>query len=92
MSLISSLLKVLEKILRTKIVEHLTKYNLLSAAQHGFVRKKSCLTNLTCFLDKITKRLDEGQEVEVCYLDFSKAFDLVNHRLLLHKLSQFSIG
>lgn len=90
-SLTSVVLKTLERILRDKIVAHVTHQKLLSAQQHGFVRKKSCLTNLLCFLDEITKRLDQGQSVEVCYLDFRKAFDTVNHRLLLHKLHAFSL-
>ena len=90
-SLTAILLKVFERILREKLVEHLTQNGLLSAAQHGFRKRKSCTTNLLCFLDEITERLDRGEQVEVCYLDFRKAFDLVNHRLLLLKLETYGV-
>jgi ribonuclease P/MRP protein subunit RPP40 len=42
-------------------------------------------------MDEITTRLDRGEKVEVCYLDFRKAFDVVNHRLLLMKLNWYGI-
>ena len=90
-SLTSIVLKVFERILRDKLVEHLTVNGLLSAAQHGFRKRKSCTTNLLCFLDEITERIDRGERVEVCYLDFRKAFDLVNHRMLLLKLESYGV-
>ena len=90
-SLSSVILKAFERILRDKLVEHLTSNELLSAAQHGFRKRKSCTTNLLCFLEEITDRLDRGERVEVCYLDFRKAFDLVNHRKLLLKLDNYGV-
>ena len=90
-SLTAISLKILERVIRDKLVEHLTSNGLLSAAQHGFRKRKSCTTNLLCFLDEITESLDRGEQVEVCYLDFRKAFDLVNHRLLLLKLETYGV-
>ena len=90
-SLTPVLLKVLEKVIRGGIVDYVESRNLLSEKQHGFRRRRSCQSNLIVFLDEITRRLDEGKEVEVCYMDFRKAFDSVNHRLLLHKLSVLGI-
>jgi len=49
------------------------------------------LTNLLSFLDEVTQRLDEGKSVEVCYVDFSKAFESVSHSFLLYKLDLLGI-
>jgi hypothetical protein len=91
-SLTSVVLKTMERIIRDHIAAHLIHNNLISAQQHGFMRNRSCLTNLLCFLDEITMHLDKGDNVEVCYLDFRKAFDSVNHRLLIAKLAKFHLS
>ena len=84
--------KVLERIIKDSIWEHLNKYRLIRDTQHGFRSGRSCLTNLLEFLEYITKQLDEGNSIDVIYLDFSKAFDKVPHRRLLHKLRLHGIG
>lgn len=90
-SLTSIIGKCMEKIIRTHICGHLVQHSMLNSAQHGFLKNRSCLTNLLCYLEEVTEKIDEGKIVEVCYLDFSKAFDSVNHRLLLYKIGNFGI-
>ena len=90
-SLTSILCKILESIIKDKIVEHLQVFNLINDSQHGFMKGRSCLTNLLEYLETVTKLLDEGVPVDVIYLDFAKAFDKVPHARLLKKLEAHGI-
>ena len=82
-SLTSVICKVLETIIRDHMMDFLIKHKLINPSQHGFLKARSCLTNLLCFFEEITKWVDEGSPVDVIYLDFQKAFDKVPHQRLL---------
>ena len=81
-SLTSVICKLLEIIIRDHMMDLLVKHKLLNPSQHGFLKARSCLTNLLCFFEEITKWVDEGSPVDVIYLDFQKAFDKVPHQRL----------
>ena len=70
-------------------VNHLTKY--LSTCQHGFLQGRSTVTQLLGFLHKIGSALDKGQQSDILYLDFAKAFDSVSHSRLVLKLHHYGI-
>ena len=91
-SLTSQVCKVLESIVRDKLTEHMKDNNILSDAQHGFREGRSCLSNLLTTLEDWTKILEEKDCVDVAYLDFRKAFDLVSHKHLLLKLQKYGIN
>ena len=74
-SLTSVICKLLESIIRDHMMDFLIKHKLINPSQHGFLKAKSCLTNLLCFLEEITKWVDDGSPVDVIYLGFQKAFD-----------------
>ena len=74
-SLTSVLCKILEGIVRSKLEKYFYEYNLVTENQHGFVRGKSCTTNLLKNLGFISGSLSSGYPVDVIYLDFAKAFD-----------------
>ena len=76
-SLTSVSCKLLETIIRDHMMDFLIKHKLINPSQHGFLKAKSCLSNLLCFLEEITKWVDDGSPVDVIYLDFQKAFDKV---------------
>jgi len=91
-SLTSQVCKILETVVREKIVKHMKDNGLFSNSQHGFREGRSCLTNLLETLEHWTKIIDEGDCIDIAYLDFRKAFDLVSHKHLLHKMSKYGIS
>ena len=70
---------------------HLENNKLLSEEQHGFMKGRSCLSNLLTTLEDWTSILEDGDCVDLAYLDFRKAFDLVSHKHLLLKLQKHGI-
>lgn len=79
--------KVMEQIISSEIAQHMRGVQGIRPSQHGFMKGRLCLTNLICSYDWVTSLVDERRAVDVVYLDFSKAFDMVSHRLLLGKLA-----
>ena len=65
---------------------HLKQYDLFNSSQHSFRQHSSCLTNLLEYLETLTSLIDAGHNVDVFFLDMSKAFDRVPHQRLLAKL------
>lgn len=90
-SLTSIICKILESIIKERIIEHLDTHNLIRDTQHGFRRQRSCVTNLLEFYNKMIEQYDENKAVDIIYLDFKKAFDKVPHRRLLNKISAHGI-
>ena len=74
------------------MMDFLIKHKLINPSQHGFLKARSCLTNLLCFFEEITKWVVEGSPVDVIYLDFQKAFDKVPHQRLILKLKSHGMG
>ena len=72
-------------------MKYLNDNNLFNPTQHGFRQGRSCLSQLLSHYDSILSKLEEGKEVDVIYLDFSKAFDKVDHEILLSKLKSIGI-
>ena len=92
-SLTPILMKVMEKIVWENIVTFLTENNLFNPSQHGFMKGRSCLSALLSVYDELINNLSNCQPscIDMIYLDFAKAFDKVDHGVLLHKLKSMGI-
>ena len=66
--------------------------NFISPSQHGFITGRSTQTQQIHFLNFLTDLFEKGSQTEVVYLDYSKAFDTVSHKKLLHVLDHFKIN
>ena len=91
-SLTSIVCKLMESIIKDTIVSHLEKYNLINANQHGFVKNKSCTTNLMEAIDLLSYNLWKKIPSDVVFLDFAKAFDTVPHKRLIAKLRAYGLN
>ena len=90
-SLTSVPCKIMERIVAQHIYDHLLKCNLLSSAQHGFVRRRSTCTNLLESLNDWTSAVYNKKSVTIAYIDFSRAFDSISHSKLFQRLHAYGV-
>lgn len=79
------LAKIFEKLIHQQIYEAL-KHTLLPQ-QHGFIKGRSTVSNLVAFTEAITSGMQSGGQVDAIYTDYTKAFDRIDHVILLKKLN-----
>ena len=91
-SITSSCCKVMESIIHDSMSSYLLSNNLISDSQHGFLKKRSTLSNLIYSIRHWLSSLNSGKSTDVIYVDFAKAFDSVSHSKLLHKLISYGFS
>ena len=84
--------KLLEHTNCKHLLNHLEKNDILTKLNHGFRSGFSCETQLLVTLNDFLKANDQGLQTDVIILDFSKTFDTVPHKELLHKLKHYGIN
>lgn len=85
-ALASHVINILERIMAKNMAIYLEGNNIMNEEQHGFRMGHSCLSQLLSHHEKIVEGLENKNNIDVVYLDFAKAFDKVDHGILLHKI------
>ena len=90
-SVLPAFSKILEKLMYNRLLSYLSTHNILYQFQFGFRPKHGPNLALITLVDKIVQSLESGDYVCGLFLDFSKAFDTVNHKILFKKLYKYGI-
>jgi hypothetical protein len=89
-SLICNFSKVFEHVLHSLVYPHVS--HMIIDSQHGFMKGRSTVTNLAVISQYLCEIVDRKGQVDCIYTDFSKAFDRMNHSILLEKLESFGFS
>lgn len=83
--------KILEKIVRKEMIDHLDRNGIITEKQHGFVQGRSCQTQLLTVVEDWSQWMEERKPFDCVYMDYRKAFDSVPHMRLLKKVESCGI-
>ena len=90
-SLLPTFSKILEKLIQNRLKHFLIKHKIITEQQHGFVSNKSTTTASYTLINSILEGLNNKHNVFGIFCDLTKAFDLVNHNILLAKLEHYGV-
>ena len=90
-SLLSNIEKIYEKVMYSRVTNFLDSHNLIYSRQFGFRKSHSTLHILTVIVERIRKCLDNGELACGVFVDLQKAFDTVDHQILISKLDHYGI-
>ena len=87
-SLLSSLGKLFEELLHKRMVKYGEKEKILKSTQYGFTSKRSCVDAISTVTEYIRTEIDRKSIGQICFLDIQKAFDTLDHNILLNKIEK----
>ena len=90
-SLVPVMGEIFEKVMYNRVSNFLTRFNILGKSQYGFQKQKSTEDAIMDLNTKIINAMEEKQHSCAVFLDFAKAFDTVNHNILINKLHHYGI-
>merc|ERR1712175_17942 len=90
-SLTSHKMKVFERVIKMNLLKHLQENDLIKQNQHGFVSRRSTQTQMLQHYSDLFEALLDDTRIDTIYLDFAKAFDKVNHHILIKKILKHKI-
>lgn len=90
-AILSVVNKIMEKVMMQQISEFLEHNKIISDTQHGFRKGRSTSTALAQFADDVNESLNSGMQVIALFIDFKKAFDTLDHDLLLRAMDECGI-
>jgi retron-type reverse transcriptase len=90
-SVLTSFSKIFEKFIFNRLYAHVSLNNILSVEQHGFRRKRCTETAIFDLTNNILQALNDSKQVGGIFCDLTKAFDSVNHEILLMKLDFYGV-
>jgi len=91
-SITSAVCRVFERLVKSKMIDYFLANGVISRAQHGFLSKRSTVTQLLECTNDWTKSLASRLPVDVIYLDIQKAFDSISYQKLIEKLRHYGIS
>jgi hypothetical protein len=90
-SLLSNFSKIFERIIHRRLTEFLERNQIINSSQYGFRKNHNTTSALMVLIDKILSGFNNGDITLGIYIDFSKAFDTINHKILIDKLYKHGV-